>query len=429
MLYLPNEFFLKIFDYLRDDYKSLYSCLLVNRHWCRITVPILWSEIANKLRNRKLINTCLLSLNSDEQALIIPFNINLPNSPNLLFEYTSYVTSVGRFDDLNIPSDNLDNGVINWLNYNGYEEACSWDDWEGQEDWEVDKLVIAIKNSLMTMFLRTSKKLKYLEISGIIYNNVVKNLYCKNNLIRLNLVKNHFDFEEKKALIEYICKNRTLTSLHISYNYLESWGGKALAEVLYTNTSITSLILNGNNIGNEGGKAFAKVLYMNTALTSLNLSSNNIGDDGGEIFAKALHINTTLTSLNLSCNNISNESGKEIAKVLHTNITLTSLNLSSNNIDNEGGKAFAIMLHINTTLSSLILSNNNIGNEGGKALAKALYENNALTNLDLSDNQITLEGLKAFIGALHNNTTLITLNLRSDHSWYYVCINDDRIIY
>ncbi|RIB25984.1 hypothetical protein C2G38_2164647 [Gigaspora rosea] len=311
MITPPNECFFKIFDYLRFDYKSLYSCLLVNRHWCRIIVPILWSEIATKLSNRKFINTCLSSLNSDEQELLIPFKIILPIYQNQLFEYTSYIKSVCNIDNLDSSFDDLENGVINWLNYNGYEPYC--------EDWEDDKLVIAVKNSLIAMFLRTCKELKCLKVSGIIYNRVFKNLCRRNNIILLDLVKNHFNSEETKELIEYICKNNTLTTLKISCNFIDSWGEKALAESFCKNTTLTSLIFSGNCIGNEGVKAFVKVLYINTTLTSLNLSSNYINNEGGKAFAEVLYINTTLTFLNLSINYIGDEGGKELAKALYKN--------------------------------------------------------------------------------------------------------------
>src|SRR5260364_392243 len=91
---LPIECIFKIFDNFQDDFKSLYSCLLVNRSWCRIIVPILWSKPAKNLTDKKFINTCILALNKEEQALLIPFKISLPNNQKLLFDYTNYITHV-----------------------------------------------------------------------------------------------------------------------------------------------------------------------------------------------------------------------------------------------------------------------------------------------------------------------------------------------
>jgi hypothetical protein len=36
-----------IFDKLRANRKSLYSCLLVNKEWCHLVVPILWGKHHN----------------------------------------------------------------------------------------------------------------------------------------------------------------------------------------------------------------------------------------------------------------------------------------------------------------------------------------------------------------------------------------------
>ncbi|KAF0412367.1 hypothetical protein F8M41_007938 [Gigaspora margarita] len=134
MIPLPNECFFKIFNNLCDcgNY-SLLSCLLVNRQWCRIIVPILWSKPNFTLYG--VINTCLLTLNAEEQALLIPFNTILPDyqNQNLLFEYTSYVTSVASYC--------LFNGIEYWLNCLGYEAH--------------DSHLEAITCSLIAMFIRT----------------------------------------------------------------------------------------------------------------------------------------------------------------------------------------------------------------------------------------------------------------------------------
>src|SRR5689334_23432741 len=107
MMILPIECYCIIFNNFRTNYKTLFSCLLVNRRWCRIIIPILWSEPTNYFKDKRLIKIYLLALNSEEQALLIPFKITYPNCPRPLFEYVSYTTSVGSY---------LDNEVKNWLN-------------------------------------------------------------------------------------------------------------------------------------------------------------------------------------------------------------------------------------------------------------------------------------------------------------------------
>src|SRR6266498_5464152 len=47
MSQLPGDCLNEIFEYLEDDEITLYSCLLVNRLWCKISVRILWRSIRN----------------------------------------------------------------------------------------------------------------------------------------------------------------------------------------------------------------------------------------------------------------------------------------------------------------------------------------------------------------------------------------------
>src|SRR5260363_360931 len=86
MLTLPNECLFEIFNYLKNYYRFLFSCLLVNRQWCRIVIPILWSEPLLRCRDGRLIKIYLMSLNDDEKAPLNPLNILPLNGSIPLFE-------------------------------------------------------------------------------------------------------------------------------------------------------------------------------------------------------------------------------------------------------------------------------------------------------------------------------------------------------
>ncbi|KAF0467840.1 f-box domain-containing protein [Gigaspora margarita] len=90
MIALPNECLSEIFNNLNKGYKILFSCLLVNRQWCRNVVPILWNEPLSHTGDRRLTRIYLLLFNDEEKAPLIPLNILLPNGPKPLFEYTSH---------------------------------------------------------------------------------------------------------------------------------------------------------------------------------------------------------------------------------------------------------------------------------------------------------------------------------------------------
>ena len=63
-----------IIQYLRNDLKSLYSCILVNRHLCRITIPMLWEDpfsvICQEGSSCNLLDTYLLFFNDDDKNKI-----------------------------------------------------------------------------------------------------------------------------------------------------------------------------------------------------------------------------------------------------------------------------------------------------------------------------------------------------------------------
>ncbi|RIB06056.1 hypothetical protein C2G38_2218028 [Gigaspora rosea] len=368
MISLPIECHYPILNNLRYDHKSLFSCALVNRQWCRIIIPILWSEPKTYFKDIRLIRILLLTLNDEEKAPLIRFNITLPNHPKPLFEYTSYITSV---------SYSLYDGAKNWLDHEGYKIDRSLDD--------------AIKCSLITMLLRTSKNLKSLSLNEIINDYLIFESLFENTTITSMYIYvhvTHFKFLAIDTLVEILYKHSSLTYLDLSYNKLWSSNVAKLLEALYENTILNSLNLCNNQIGIEGGKMLAKFLCKNTTLTSLNLVSNNLGSEGGKALADALCKNTTLISLDLGHNNFGSEEGKALADALCKNTTLTNLYLQFNVLRSEGVKALAGALSINNTLTTLNLCGNNIGSEGGKALADVICMNTTLTFLDIRSNYI-----------------------------------------
>ncbi len=92
---LPPDCLLDIFIHLKDDITSLYSCALVNRLWCRLVIPLLWSqpfELSSENRHLKIIETyfsCLLDIDKngflDKKTNFKPFF----NYPKYLKKFNS----------------------------------------------------------------------------------------------------------------------------------------------------------------------------------------------------------------------------------------------------------------------------------------------------------------------------------------------------
>ncbi|RGB42221.1 hypothetical protein C1646_751265 [Rhizophagus diaphanus] len=88
----------RIFEYLRGERVSLHSCLLVNRSWCRIVVPILWSEPFKLLKdkaNASLLRTYLSCLEDQDQLQSIQDWMTFPKavllSQRAAFDYPVFL--------------------------------------------------------------------------------------------------------------------------------------------------------------------------------------------------------------------------------------------------------------------------------------------------------------------------------------------------
>lgn len=82
---------------LRNDIKSLHSCILVNRFWCRIAIPLLWENpFSNKLNNPKshFLDIYLSSLQDDDNNVLEELEINRINTRLSSFNYPSYIKTV-----------------------------------------------------------------------------------------------------------------------------------------------------------------------------------------------------------------------------------------------------------------------------------------------------------------------------------------------
>src|ERR1051325_4106409 len=84
------------------DKNSLYSCLLVNKEWCSVVVPILWKkfswyvdynyDIVSRLKRRPF-NTILSCLPTSSKQLLSDNDVQLPSTILLrspLFDYINF---------------------------------------------------------------------------------------------------------------------------------------------------------------------------------------------------------------------------------------------------------------------------------------------------------------------------------------------------
>jgi hypothetical protein len=83
----------EIVQYFRYDFSTLYSCILVNRLWCRLAIPLLWEDpFSIPSKNYHYIEIYLYYLNKDSKAKFNEYGINNNLIPsNTLFNYPSFI--------------------------------------------------------------------------------------------------------------------------------------------------------------------------------------------------------------------------------------------------------------------------------------------------------------------------------------------------
>src|SRR6266496_4774533 len=84
----------EIIKHFRNDFSTLHSCILVNRLWCRLAIPLLWEDpFSNPAKNFISIEIYLHNLNDDDyNTKLNEYRINddlLPS--NTLFNYPSFI--------------------------------------------------------------------------------------------------------------------------------------------------------------------------------------------------------------------------------------------------------------------------------------------------------------------------------------------------
>ncbi|RGB32951.1 hypothetical protein C1646_762267 [Rhizophagus diaphanus] len=87
------ELIYDIIKYFQNDFSTLHSCILVNRLWCRITIPLLWENpFSIPTNNYKFIEFYLNNLNDELKTKLNEYKVidNLLNS-NTLFNYLSFI--------------------------------------------------------------------------------------------------------------------------------------------------------------------------------------------------------------------------------------------------------------------------------------------------------------------------------------------------
>ncbi|RIA84721.1 hypothetical protein C1645_831843 [Glomus cerebriforme] len=100
MSQLNKDVLFLLFEELRDDSKSLFSCLLVNKLWCETVIPILWRNpwcYDIDYESKSYLFAIIASyLSVETKEFLLRQGINFPSISyqSLLFDYLSFCRSI-----------------------------------------------------------------------------------------------------------------------------------------------------------------------------------------------------------------------------------------------------------------------------------------------------------------------------------------------
>ncbi|RGB32824.1 hypothetical protein C1646_762408 [Rhizophagus diaphanus] len=206
MIYLTDDSIYSILQYLQDDRSTLFKCLLVNRFWCKSTIPLLYANPFIKVTEKSCLITLTLIL-CFNKAEILQLkkqlglkqinNINFNKEYKPLFEYPKYL-------------ENYNSNIINSIIYRWFVKYCS-------DLTNFQKIYDDIIPIFLRSILRQSRNIKQLYISfNLFYKENFKNFNFQNfplNLTRLNSLS--LEFHLKGEIEQEFLRN-------ISNNYLNS---------------------------------------------------------------------------------------------------------------------------------------------------------------------------------------------------------------
>src|ERR1044072_8083452 len=167
-----------IFEELQDDSKTLFSCLMVNRIWCKTVVPVLWRNpwrYSINYRNRSyLFIIFIFYLPDNIKEFLTSKEIQLPpiSYQSLLFDYLSFCRSINT---------NIMNCIVSTRTSSGYE-------------------LFLLQQEFYSILMKKCSELKYLDMESSIKHQI-------------------FYFPEAKTCLDSLCELRCDTSTDPSYFY------------------------------------------------------------------------------------------------------------------------------------------------------------------------------------------------------------------
>ncbi|CAB5200402.1 unnamed protein product [Rhizophagus irregularis] len=202
------ELVYEIIKNFQNDYSTLHSCVLVNRLWCRLAIPLLWENpFSITTGNYNFIEVYLYNLDDYLKTKINDYQIiNYLLPSNTLFNYPSFI----RY--LNIC--NVTFSIEKWLEANDKTSNSAIDLVHNIILTSVSEFKKLINMSIVKLFIENEVNLHTFKIEinnkhfdYFIYNDILEIILQNPNFIHnirnlnLSVVKNHCKMHYQDDLI------------------------------------------------------------------------------------------------------------------------------------------------------------------------------------------------------------------------------------
>ncbi|CAG8609509.1 2974_t:CDS:2 [Funneliformis mosseae] len=153
---LSVECFEQVLIHFKNDPATLFQCLFVNRLWCRLSIPLLWShpfeyhgfgELA-----ANIVQIYIACLPEDERQILIDEGLELPESISPLFDYPKYLQS--------FESAHFTGAIMSWLS----TRVKSWSSYLEGRDLDIYPYTNFVQTILGNLLFSRSKGIRDLDI-------------------------------------------------------------------------------------------------------------------------------------------------------------------------------------------------------------------------------------------------------------------------
>ncbi|KAF0547195.1 hypothetical protein F8M41_000766 [Gigaspora margarita] len=205
-----------ILNNLNNEIYSLYSCALVSRHWCKMSIPILWKNPFSFPSDQRplFISQYFSSLDENDRLVLKEHRINV-KFPNSLFNYAKFL----KVFDLS----SIECKVRKWLEF----QLASSKPYTSS--------IYDIINLLFKLFVESGASLQKLDfyfsdykINPEIFYSFGRNEQFFSRLQDLSFGRPDFIIENDTALLKILAKNATKISALNFYEFYPDYDTHSL---------------------------------------------------------------------------------------------------------------------------------------------------------------------------------------------------------